>query len=62
MWEMSLEDDAALGEGVTTVSLGEAVYGGCEQVDADGVVKEQIRGMLTQEISGIFRKQRVGND
>ena len=33
-----------------------------EQVDADRVIKEQIRGMLTQEISGLFRKQGIGND
>jgi hypothetical protein len=27
-----------------------------EKVDAHRVIKEQIRGMLTQEISGFFRK------
>jgi hypothetical protein len=35
---------------------------GREQVDAHRVIKEQIRGMLTQEISGFFRKQGIGND
>jgi len=33
-----------------------------EQVDADRVIKEQIGGMLTQEISCLFRKQGIGND
>jgi hypothetical protein len=35
---------------------------GREQVDADRVIEEQIRGMLTQEISGLFRKQGIGNE
>jgi hypothetical protein len=33
-----------------------------EQVDAHRVIKEQIRGMLTQEMSGFFRKQGIRND
>jgi hypothetical protein len=33
-----------------------------EEVDAHRVIKEKIRGMLTQEISGFFRKQGIGND
>jgi hypothetical protein len=33
-----------------------------EQVDAEGMVVKQIRGMLTQEIGCLFRKQGVGND
>ena len=33
-----------------------------EQVDADRVIEEQIRGMLTPEISGLFRKQGIGNE
>ena len=34
----------------------------CEEVDTNRVIKEQIRGMLTQEIGSFFRKQGVGND
>jgi hypothetical protein len=33
-----------------------------EQVDADVVVVKQIGGILSQEISGLFRKRRIGND
>jgi hypothetical protein len=33
----------------------------CEEVDPHRVIKEQICGMLAQEISGLFRKQRIGN-
>jgi hypothetical protein len=33
---------------------------GREEVDAYRVIKEQIRGMLTQEIIGFFRKQGIG--
>jgi hypothetical protein len=33
-----------------------------KEVDAHRVVKEQIRGVLTQEISGFFRKQGIRND
>jgi hypothetical protein len=33
-----------------------------EEVDTHRVIKEQIRGMLMQEISGFFRKQGIGND
>jgi hypothetical protein len=33
-----------------------------EQVDADRVIKEQIGGMLTQEVCGLFREQRIGYD
>jgi hypothetical protein len=32
-----------------------------EQVDADGVIKEQIGGILTQEVSGLFRERGIGN-
>jgi len=35
---------------------------GRELVDADRVIEEQIGGMLTQEISGLFRKQGIGNN
>ena len=35
---------------------------GREQVDAHRVIKEQIRGMLTQEISGFFSEQGIGNE
>ena len=30
---------------------------GREQIDADGVVKEQIAGMLAQDARGLFREQ-----
>jgi hypothetical protein len=33
-----------------------------EQVDADGVVKEQIGRILTQDLCGLFREQGIGND
>jgi hypothetical protein len=33
-----------------------------EQVDAYRAIKEQIRGMLTQEICGFFRKQGIRNN
>src|SRR5215475_15764742 len=32
-----------------------------EQVDANGVIKEQIGRMLTQDVCGLFREQRIGN-
>jgi hypothetical protein len=33
-----------------------------EQIDADGVIKEQIGRILTQDIRGVFREQGIGND
>jgi hypothetical protein len=33
-----------------------------EQVDADGVIKEQIGRILTQDVCGLFRERRIGND
>ncbi len=33
-----------------------------EQIDADGVVKEQIRRILTQDLRGLSREQGIGND
>ena len=34
---------------------------GREQVNADRVIEEQICGMLSQKICGLFRKQGIGN-
>jgi hypothetical protein len=34
----------------------------CEQVDADRVIKQQIGGIFTQEVCGLFRKLGIGND
>ena len=31
-----------------------------EQVDADRVIKEQIGGMLAQDVCSLFREQRIG--
>src|SRR4051794_18350244 len=33
-----------------------------EQIDADGVVKEQVSRILTQDLCGFFREQGIGND
>ena len=33
-----------------------------EQIDADGVVKKQIGGMLTQDVCGLLREHGIGND
>ena len=33
-----------------------------EQIDADGVVKEQIGRILTQDVCGLFRERRIRND
>jgi hypothetical protein len=33
-----------------------------EQVDADGVIKKQISGILTQDVCGLFREQGIGDD
>jgi hypothetical protein len=33
-----------------------------EQVDADRVIKEQIGRILTQDVCGLFRERRIGND
>jgi hypothetical protein len=33
-----------------------------EQIHPDGMVEQQIRGMLAQQICGFFRKQRIGYD
>jgi hypothetical protein len=33
-----------------------------EQVDADRVIEEQIGGVLTQDLCGLFREQGIGND
>ena len=32
-----------------------------EQIDADGVIKDQIAGILTQDLCGLFREKRIGN-
>jgi hypothetical protein len=32
-----------------------------EQVDADGVIKKQIGGILTQNVCGVLREQGIGN-
>jgi hypothetical protein len=33
-----------------------------EQIDADRVIKEQIGGMLTEEVCSLFREQGIGYD
>src|SRR6185437_6726092 len=33
-----------------------------EQIDADGMVEEQIGRILTQDLCGHFREQGIGND
>jgi hypothetical protein len=33
-----------------------------EEIDAHGVIKEQIGGMLMQNLCGLSREQRIGND
>src|SRR5262245_26152016 len=33
-----------------------------EQVDAHGVIKEQIGQILTRDVCGLFRERRIGND
>jgi hypothetical protein len=33
-----------------------------EEVDAGGVIKEQIGGILTQDVCGLFREQGIGDD
>src|SRR5262245_5990390 len=32
-----------------------------EQIDADGVVNEQLRGILMQDLCRLFREQGIGN-
>jgi hypothetical protein len=33
-----------------------------EEVDAGGMIKEQIGGILTQDVCGLFREQGIGED
>jgi hypothetical protein len=32
-----------------------------KQIDANGVIKEQIAGILTQDLCGLFCEKRIGN-